>query len=73
MGVAVHDSNLHSEQASGLELRGHIAVPCNWQWDGDTGGGKKRSRWRIKRVHLHNAKGSAESRGAIKNCAEGCC
>ena len=24
MGVAVHDSNLHSEQASGLELRRHI-------------------------------------------------
>jgi len=30
MGVAVHDSNLHSEQASGLELRRHIEVSRNW-------------------------------------------
>ena len=29
-GVAVHDSNLHAKQASGLELRRHIEVSRNW-------------------------------------------
>ena len=45
MRVAVHDSNLHAKQASGLELRRHIEVSRNWQWDRYSGGGKKRSRW----------------------------
>ena len=31
MGVAVHDSNLHAKQASGLELRRHIEVSRNFK------------------------------------------